>query len=136
MLVSLNLPTMTRLLKRVLAGVTITSTLLLTSCGLFKEQRAAAQEFFGVLNDDVAAAYELSSPEFQAVTTLEDFELIVEMNPQMQDVVDLSFNSMEMENNYTELFGTITYGDGYSESIGVYLVKSDMWRVSGFETNI
>jgi len=127
---------MTRLLKRALAGVTITSTLLLSSCGLFKDQRAAANEFFDVLAADVAAAYELTSPEFQAVTTLEDLQYIVDMNPQMQDVADLSFNSMEVENSYTELYGHVTYGDGIRETIGVYLVNSDQWRVSGFETGI
>jgi hypothetical protein len=127
---------MTRLLKRVLAGVTITSTLLLTSCGLFKEQRSVAQEFFDLLDTDVAAAFELTSAEFQAVTTLEDLELLVEMNPQLQDIAGVSFNSMEMDNNYTELYGSINYGDGTVETLGVYLVKTDEWRVSGFETNI
>lgn len=124
---------MTRLLKRALVGVTLTSTLLLSACGLFAEQKVAANDFFDVLSTDVEAAYEMTATEFKEISSLEDLQAFVDMYPETLDVSSLRFTNMDMDNDYTELLGTITYGDGYSESVGVYLYKSDMWRVGGFE---
>jgi|GEM_PF-5352768 len=127
---------MTRLLKRALVGVTLTSTLLLSACGLFAEQKTAANEFFEVLSTDVTAAYEMTAPEFKEISTQEDLQVFVDMYPETLDVVNLRFTNMDMDNNYTELLGTITYGTGYSETVGVYLYKSDVWRIGGFEMGI
>jgi hypothetical protein len=122
--------------KKAFVGVALISTLLLTSCGLFKDQQAASNEFFDVLSTDVSAAYDMSAPEFKEVSTLEELQAFVDLYPETLDVVDLSFDSFDMDNNYTEIYGTITYGEGWSESVGVYLYKSDMWRVGGFEMGI
>lgn len=127
---------MSRLFTKALVGATLTSTLLLSSCGLFKDQKAATDEFFDVLSSDISAAYEMTAPEFKEITSLEELESFIATYPETADVVDLRFTNMDVDGDYTELYGTVTYREGWSESVGVYLYLSDMWRVGGFEMGI
>lgn len=117
-------------------GVALGSTLLLSSCGLFVDQEAAADEFFSLLSTDVAAAYESSALEFKEITSLEALEAFIATYPETADVVGLSFDDRTVDEDYAELYGTVTYGDDWSESIGVYLYLTDEWRVGGFEMGL
>lgn len=127
---------MTRLVQRAIVGLTLASTLLLSACNLFSEQKTAAREFFDVLATDQSAAYEMTAPEFKEMSSFEDLQTFTSTYPETLDVTDLRFNKIDQEGDYAELYGTVTYGTGMSESIGVYMYKSDIWRVGGFEMGI
>lgn len=134
MLGILNQFFMKSLFKRALMGVTLGSVLLLASCSAaVRNQEAATTAFFDLLATDLAAAYESTAPEFKEVSTQEDLQAFVDLYPETLDVANINITGFEVEDNYTELYGTITYGTGANESLSVYLYKAEAWQVGGFE---
>lgn len=80
--------------------------------------------------DDIETAYEMTADGFKETLTLEDYVMLVDAFPVLQDYTDVSFNSREMVNKMGLISGTITSQSGGVHPITIDLVKEDgEWKL-------
>lgn len=87
-------------------------------------------------NNDIKGAYELTSKQFQEVTSLEVFTQFVKQYPSLLKNKTYSFNEKIVENNIGTLKGTLTSEDGTVTPIEYKLVKENgEWKILSIEIN-
>lgn len=105
---------------------------------LFKSIQAPVAPIKGqlkALNDgDIDKAYnDYTSNGFKKITSLEQFKLVVESNPQIFKSKSSSFTDVKIENKQAIVKGTITGKDGTLTKIRYDLVlENDEWKIYGF----
>lgn len=86
-------------------------------------------------NGDVKRAYEkYTSSEFKKQTSLNQFEQVVEDNPQIFKSKSSSFTNINIKNDEAIVEGTITGKDGTVAKMAYKVVKEEgKWLIFGFE---
>lgn len=90
----------------------------------------AGKAFVNALaENDYAAAYEMTSPEFREVTAQEDLQLFVEAFPVIDEMTSISFNQFSIENDAGVVSGTIA-GAGETSPITIEVVNvNGEWKI-------
>jgi len=81
---------------------------------------------------DVQKAYDLTSKDFQAATSMEQFAAFIEQYPSLSKNKSHTFTTREIENNNGYIAGSLTSEDGAVTPIEYQFIKEDgTWKVLG-----
>ncbi len=124
--------------KKAVVGVLLVSTFFLMGCTeTMKETETMTDAFFQLIADGYDdAAYNMTSPEFQAVTTYEDFVNLI-LEDYLYTYQDFDANSIEIWNDGTYDYRTL--GGNFIDDTGVWPMEVywiegvyHEWEVYGF----
>ena len=120
-------------------GSIVITIALIVFAVLFAYRTAQAPErsadtFLTAIASDPASAYALTSSNYQASVTEDDFASFVNDNPVLGEVSTESWSDVNVDDASGTISGSITGTDGTSSPITVWeVVEDNKWKVDDFE---
>lgn len=92
----------------------------------------AKNQLVAIRENDLQKAYAMTTTAFKEQTSFDAFKQYIDTYPAMRHNVDVSFNDMELENDFGYVKGIVTGKDGTNMIIEYQFVKEDSrWMIQG-----
>jgi hypothetical protein len=123
--------------KKILLGILAVIVLAIVLAFVFTKSlpEVANKQLEALHNGNITAAYSYTSKDFQANTSMADFDKFVNRFPSLKNNKKTSWSSREISNNTGTLIGSLTATDGGVTPIEYHFVKeNNEWKILSIQT--
>lgn len=93
-------------------------------------------ELIALRAGDIEKAYSYTSPDFQNITSYEDFKNFIDQVPALKDNKSASFSGIKVVNDKGLVSGTVIGNDGTSTPVEFLLIREGkVWKIEGISIN-